>query len=283
MKKPICLSFMLVKGGCGKTTISTNVAAALAAAGNKILFIDADVQGNATYTLGPKDKKDPGQFEPAMNDFLLSRDIGALDVIVTDTIEPNIHLFPNNLKAAQIIKTLDPLGTAGQVLKRLEEVLPNYDFVFFDCPPEATGLLSNVALICSDYVIAPIDGTYAASNLSALLDLVESIQPWNKKVELLGVVLNHWQARRIQANHLKDFLRREYPEVHIFNQAIPTSEQIRQAQAIGRTVPPVRGQSTSLAFQKLAKEIKQTIVNREKKKNPPPLSAKAKLTTEDQA
>ena len=266
MKKPIRLSFMILKGGSGKTTISTNVASVLASAGNKVLVIDADPQGNATLTLSPKDRKDPGSFNPAMNEFLLDRELSAMDVIVQNTLEANIHLLPNNLRSAMTALSLDGLVTAGQVMNRLQVVFPNYDYVIFDGRPEATGLFTNIALICSDYVIAPVDGTYGAANLSALLDLIEATRSWNPHLALLGVVLNHWQPQRIQARQLKDFLRLEYPEIYVFNQAIPTSEQIRQAQAIGRTLAAVPGLAVSQAFQKLTKEITKIVGQQEQAK-----------------
>ncbi|MDR2892035.1 MAG: ParA family protein [Deltaproteobacteria bacterium] len=267
MKKSICLSFLGLKGGSGKTIISTNIAYVLASAGNKVLVIDADPQGNATLTLSPKNKKDPGLFYPAMNEFLLDRGIGALDVIVTDTIDQNIHLLPNNLRAAQAALRIEPLVAIGQVMKRLQPIMQNYDYVIFDGRPEDAGLFINLAMICSDYVIVPIDGTYGASSLSALLDLIDDMKNWNAKLELLGVVLNHWMPQRIQAKQLKEYLKAQYPEVYVFNQTIPTSEQIRRTQVMGRTLPVVIGESISPSFKKLAKEIIKTIESREKEKN----------------
>ena len=50
------ISFLNQKGGVGKTTLSVNVAACLAARGRKVLLVDADKQGSATTWAGLRDE-----------------------------------------------------------------------------------------------------------------------------------------------------------------------------------------------------------------------------------
>ena len=52
------ISFVNQKGGVNKTTLSINVAAALASQGRKVLLIDADKQGSASTWAGLR--KEPG-------------------------------------------------------------------------------------------------------------------------------------------------------------------------------------------------------------------------------
>lgn len=54
------------KGGVGKTTIATHIAAGLAVRGMRVLLVDADPQGHATVSLGLQ--KEPGLYDLLVRD-----------------------------------------------------------------------------------------------------------------------------------------------------------------------------------------------------------------------
>ena len=60
-KRPLILGIWLPKGGVSKTTVALNLAGTLAAAGKRVLVVDADPQGSATDMV--MDSMDPAAME----------------------------------------------------------------------------------------------------------------------------------------------------------------------------------------------------------------------------
>lgn len=67
------IAVSLTKGGVGKTTTAVNLAAGLAMAGEKVLVVDTDTQGQASYMLGLRPKAGLGE--------ILLEDSGITNVI----------------------------------------------------------------------------------------------------------------------------------------------------------------------------------------------------------
>ena len=69
MGKTITICFTNNKGGSGKTTTCSNLGAAMAQAGKKVLLIDADPQGSLTISLG---YEEPDEMEYSLATLMLN-------------------------------------------------------------------------------------------------------------------------------------------------------------------------------------------------------------------
>ena len=82
------------KGGVGKTTTSINLSACLAEAGQKVLTIDIDPQGNTTSGFGiDKNDLDDTVYELILGECSIN------DCIIKDVL-PNVSVLPSNVNLA---------------------------------------------------------------------------------------------------------------------------------------------------------------------------------------
>jgi chromosome partitioning protein len=147
------------KGGCGKTTVSINLGATLAAKGHRTLLVDMDPQSHCAMGLAVPDS----QIDRAMPELLrggLDGSIRFEDIVWQ--ISRHLDLAPSTMALAGIEQQL---ATAPDRDRRLVQVLATvhdqYDFCIVDCPP-SIGLLTFNALRASDDVLIPVETGYFA-------------------------------------------------------------------------------------------------------------------------
>ncbi len=147
------------KGGCGKTTVSINLAATLASRGHKTLLVDMDPQGHCALGLAVPEK----QVGQSIADLLrhgMDGQLGIADIVWQ--ISRQLDLAPATVGLAGIEQRL---ANAADRDRRLIQVLApaadRYDYCVIDCPP-SIGLLTFNALRAADEVIVPVETGYFA-------------------------------------------------------------------------------------------------------------------------
>ncbi|EJB4842084.1 AAA family ATPase [Listeria monocytogenes] len=189
-KKGKVISFINMKGGVGKTTLTIGIAdyiANLNSEGKKVLVIDADPQFNATQSCLDEYYKDDYYEDIWPNEktiyklFRPQTDLASDYTLPTkeDLIIPltsTLDILCGDLKLVLANNILTPGAT-----KRLKRFIKDnqlrniYDYILIDCPPTLT-MYTNSALLASDYYIIPnrID-KYSIIGISSLMTAISGL------------------------------------------------------------------------------------------------------------
>ena len=162
------VSCVNLKGGVGKTALAVNFAAYCGASGLRTLLIDLDPQTNATFSCIEVDAwEEHATSHGTVADLLGARDHTsaegtqktAADVILANVF-PKVDLLPSHLDLFSVDLDLSGATARETRLRRaVQPVLPNYDIVVCDCPPNLTIPTQNALALSTHYVV-PISPDY---------------------------------------------------------------------------------------------------------------------------
>lgn len=228
------------KGGVGKTTTTTNLGAALAQKGKKVLLIDIDAQSNLTTHLGLGPKEDAesveAQVQPEHTIYDVLKGTKTISQVIVKRSE-NLDLVPASLFLSAADLELGGVVGRELILKRaLKEVVDRYDAILIDCPP-ALGLLSLNALAAVEKVIVPVQSEYLALHgVRQLLDTIDQVRSiYNPSLVVGGVLICLHDNRKRLARAISDTIRAYFGEL-VFQTVIRTNVALAEAPASGQTI-----------------------------------------------
>ncbi len=193
------------KGGVGKTTITANVGAALAAMGHRVLLIDLDYQGSLTQICVDGEREKDLRQSGRMVSRLFDRPPRweTLQEIVERI--PNTRLYlaaawedlidvEHRAMARWLVEQSD--YDVRHVLRTVLHTGPlssRFDIVLLDCPPRLTTACINALAACDSVLIPVVPDALSADAIPRLLTWLRKLRDlWRvqPQLDILGIVVN---------------------------------------------------------------------------------------------
>ncbi len=239
------------KGGVGKTTTTVNLSAFLADKGKRTLIIDIDPQANAGFGIGVNAEDiNTTIYEVLIGGIPISEALFKTDIEDLYIVPSNIHL-----SGAQI--DLLEMNNKEFILREaIQEIRPDFDYIFIDCPP-SLGILTLNSLVAADSVLIPLQSEYyALEGLNQLLRIIAMVQEnLNRNLVIEGVVLTMYDSRTNLSQQVVDDVKEFFHE-KVFSTIIPRNVKISEAPSFGKPIGLYdKSSAGSVSYEQLAVEV----------------------------
>ena len=216
------------KGGVGKTTTCVNLAAAVQAAGKKVLLCDFDPQANATSGMGVDKSTSNGVYDVLINGVETEK-------VIVSTRYGDV-LPSSKALAGAGIEMIEMEDRQFLLKKALSQVGDRYDYIFIDCPPSLELLTLN-ALCAANSLLVPLQGEYYA--LEGLSDLINTVRivkrNMNPDLTIEGVLLTMFDGRTNLSIQVAQEVKRFFPG-KVYTTVIPRNVRLSEAPSHGKPI-----------------------------------------------
>jgi chromosome partitioning protein len=258
----ICVSTINMKGGVGKTTLSTQIAwYATRQLDKRVLLIDLDPQANASQSvMSPKgyvDYLNKGgvtvadifeQFTPTGTASGTPKKLDPSKAIFQRVKYKDgslLHIVPSRLELSWTLR--NPTGKETLLPRFVAKIQNQYDLIVIDCSP-TDSILTDAAYHCSRYILVPIRAEFLASIGFPLLN--RSIKAFqmrheDKLIEVSGLVFNDFNRGDVKPENrlAKKDVQQKATEYgwYVFENDIPHSDSYFRAARDGMPIDSTKG------------------------------------------
>lgn len=204
------------KGGVGKTSVATHLAAGLAIKGYRIFLVDADPQGHATVLFGFT--KEPGLYDLLVRNAPFQKVLRAVSPelyeIPGTEVEGRLFLLPSNVETRNIANSINDALAVRDKFAMLEGAV---DMVIFDTSPTPSLLHGSIAL-ATDAILIPtlcevlsFDGLRESLlHRNSFVNKKQSLGLGN--VELIGIIPTRFKRQTLEHTEMLNQLQAAFKE-----------------------------------------------------------------------
>jgi len=197
------------KGGVGKTTLATHIAAGLAIRGLRVVLADGDPQGQAGLLMGQQ--KEPGLYNLLIRDEEFRDVLRAVppEVYGEDGSQGELWLLPGNIET-RVISQINP--NPFLIRERFAELNSWADVVVFDTSPSPSNFHTAIYM-AADSILIPTNCTFLSLDGVAYSvahqEQARALREQNQLgiVERMGIIPTMYQGTQVHDINLQDLLK----------------------------------------------------------------------------
>ncbi|MFZ4816737.1 MAG: ParA family protein [Phototrophicaceae bacterium] len=201
------------KGGVGKTTLATTLAAGLAIQGKQVLLIDTDMQANATTRLGLRKEPTGGFYDLMVRGATLQQVVREVSrERIAPEVRGGLYIIPGNEQNMHIANSVSSVDVVFEAIQPLNGMM---DYIIIDTAPQQT-MLHVATYVAGDAILYPT--TLSADSVSGVITVSGRRQAANvmrqgmgqAEIEVLGIQPIAANTRQIVEQNMLDILTERF-------------------------------------------------------------------------